>query len=642
AGYQPVALTQTTWFRRTVYSAPCQQLVSTAVKVTVTLAIADNTITSQPQSICSGAVPAQLSGSQPTGGNGTYAYAWQYSTTGPNSGFVTAGGSFQQKDYVPAALYQTTWFRRAVTSGNCTQYSPAVKVEIVPPIANNLISATQTIYAGSAPAVLTGTAPTGGSGNFTFEWEMSTTGNSSGFTTAGTGNNFHPAATWQTTWFRRIARSGDCNLTSNVVEITVVPAVSNNVIKESQTICINNVPDVLTGTTPVGGTGQYSYLWESSTISASSGFVTAAGAASSASYSPAAISQTTWFRRQVISGSYTQTSNVVAITVNPNIANNTISGAQTICAGETPAGLSASVPTGGSGSFSYLWEASTTGPATGFITAPGLNQKETYQPGELLQTTWFRRVVSAGHCSDNISNAVAITVNVIPSPPAIPSVTICANESATLVLPVNRPVGDNSLTEFEWYATAHGGQLLAKGTSYQTEALKANRTYYVQTLTNGCVSQRTAVEVYVREATADAGEDLNIITGRSAYLHAKGGVSYKWSPAESLDDPNIARPTAKPLKTTTYTVEVVSENGCISYDEVTVTVLPKISIPNTFTPNRDGINDTWEIKGLHEYAGCRVEIFNRWGQKVYSTLGYPQAWNGVAQTGEELPVATYY
>ena len=150
------------------------------------------------------------------------------------------------------------------------------------------------------------------------------------------------------------------------------------------------------------------------------------------------------------------------------------------------------------------------------------------------------------------------------------------------------------------------------------------------------------VTVNVRGNTADAGEDVSIITGKNAYLKAKGGVSYNWYPAEGLNKTNVANPTATPTKTTTYTVEVVSEAGCISTDEITITVLPKVAIPNTFTPNNDGINDGWEIKGLAEYKNCRVEIFNRWGAKVYSSVGYPKSWDGRSLTGQELPIATYY
>jgi gliding motility-associated-like protein len=70
-------------------------------------------------------------------------------------------------------------------------------------------------------------------------------------------------------------------------------------------------------------------------------------------------------------------------------------------------------------------------------------------------------------------------------------------------------------------------------------------------------------------------------------------------------------------------------------------VLDGITIPNTFTPNRDGVNDTWEVKNLKDYQNCTVLIFDRYGGQVYSSKGYPTAWDGTIG-GRRLPTGTYY
>lgn len=641
ANFAPAALTQTTWFRRVVSSGPCQQNTSASIKITVIPGIINNTITSQPQVICAGSAPQILTATQPTGGTGSYTYLWQMSTVGATSGFVPAPNANQNQNYSALALQQTTWFRRVVTSGNCSQTSAAFKVEVNPPLASNIISAPQTIYSGSVPSLLQGSIPTGGTGNYNYTWEVSVTSSATGFTPiSGNTQNFQPGAIAQTTWFRRVVRSTDCEHTSNVIALTVVPAIANNVILQDQTICQNNTPDLLTGTQPVGGLGNYTYLWEMSTAGANAGFSTASGVANQATYQPGILTQTTWFRRTVISGAYIMESNAVQITVNPNISNNTISVSQTICAGTAPAILLGSAPTGGSGSYAYLWEMSTSGQPNSFVNAPGINTGADYIPRTLQQTTWFRRKVSAGHCFDNVSATVVITVNQVPAPALLAAQDICANSQAILVIPNTNQRDMNA--EYEWYETAVGGQLIAKGNSFTTPVLTQTRTYYVQAVSNGCVSSRSAVEVKVLDATANAGEDVSFISGRNIQLQAKGGVSYKWFPAEGLSNPNFANPIANPSKTTTYSVEVVSEAGCISTDKITVTVLPKIKIVNTFSPNNDGINDTWEIKGLEEYRNARMEIFNRWGAKVFESKGYSKPWNGVSMSGEELPVATYY
>jgi gliding motility-associated-like protein len=64
-------------------------------------------------------------------------------------------------------------------------------------------------------------------------------------------------------------------------------------------------------------------------------------------------------------------------------------------------------------------------------------------------------------------------------------------------------------------------------------------------------------------------------------------------------------------------------------------------IPNTFTPNGDGVNDAWEIQYLESYPEVRVDIFNRFGVRVYASIGYNKPWNGTLN-GSDLPVGTYY
>jgi len=66
-----------------------------------------------------------------------------------------------------------------------------------------------------------------------------------------------------------------------------------------------------------------------------------------------------------------------------------------------------------------------------------------------------------------------------------------------------------------------------------------------------------------------------------------------------------------------------------------------LSIPNTFTPNDDGINDYWVIKGLEPYPNVDVQIFTRYGQKVFESKGYSQPFNG-NYGNSKLPPGVYY
>lgn len=122
---------------------------------------------------------------------------------------------------------------------------------------------------------------------------------------------------------------------------------------------------------------------------------------------------------------------------------------------------------------------------------------------------------------------------------------------------------------------------------------------------------------------------------------SSGSLRYSWSPAATLEQDNIAQPYAKPTESTTYTLAAISDKGCISVKSIFVKVLKTPVIPNAFTPNSDGINDKWEIAYIDMYSQVKVDIFNRNGEKVYSSKGYSVSWDGTSR-GAVLPVGTYY
>jgi gliding motility-associated-like protein len=85
-------------------------------------------------------------------------------------------------------------------------------------------------------------------------------------------------------------------------------------------------------------------------------------------------------------------------------------------------------------------------------------------------------------------------------------------------------------------------------------------------------------------------------------------------------------------------------NGCLTSDTINITVTnvdTELIIPNAFSPNGDLSNDTWEIVGISNYPESRVEIFNRWGDKVYEKSGYDNSWDGTFN-GKLLPGGVYY
>jgi gliding motility-associated-like protein len=143
---------------------------------------------------------------------------------------------------------------------------------------------------------------------------------------------------------------------------------------------------------------------------------------------------------------------------------------------------------------------------------------------------------------------------------------------------------------------------------------------------------------------ANAGPDRMIYEGENATLSPViGGARFKWTPNLYFVSADTAfYPVVTGVNDITYYLTVTSSDGCVSQpDPVNISVLKPITIPNVFSPNGDGTNDLWNIKNLSKYTDATVSIFNRYGQKVFSCIGYDTPWDGNLN-GKQLPLGVYY
>ena len=143
----------------------------------------------------------------------------------------------------------------------------------------------------------------------------------------------------------------------------------------------------------------------------------------------------------------------------------------------------------------------------------------------------------------------------------------------------------------------------------------------------------------------NAGPDKFVLEGGSVELEATAFARepvYSWTPVEFLTDSKILRPRVmSPRTDMTYRLTVTGKGGCQASDDVFVKLLKFPAIPNTFTPNGDGINDQWRIDYLNTYPNNRVQIFTRSGKLVFESKGYTTPWDGTLK-GKPLPFDTYY
>lgn len=145
--------------------------------------------------------------------------------------------------------------------------------------------------------------------------------------------------------------------------------------------------------------------------------------------------------------------------------------------------------------------------------------------------------------------------------------------------------------------------------------------------------------VTVTTLICDAGPDEFIKQNEVVQLHAAIGVNTvaTWSPSYALSATDITSPVANPAQTTTYTLLVEDTiSGCTAVDYITVHVESGLFIPNTFSPNGDGENDTWVLLGIEAYPDCLLNIYNRWGQHIFQSTGYnlEKAWDGKGKLGD--------
>jgi gliding motility-associated-like protein len=411
-------LVNTTKYRAVVKDGTCTQLNSTDVTITVRANLNAGSIASI-QTICNNTSPAAFTNSSsPTGGTGSYNYQWQKSTTSAVAGFSNISGANSSTYNESGNLTVNTWYRRRVTSCE-SKNSTAVKVTVSTNLNAGSIASLQTICYNTSPAAFTNSsAPTGGTGSYSYQWQKSTTSAGAGFSDisgANSSNYNEPGNLTVNTWYRRRVTSGSCGVkNSTAVKVTVRADLNAGSIASGQTICYNTSPAPFTNSSaPTGGTGSYNYQWQKSTTSAVAGFSNISGANFSTYNEPGNLTVNTWYRRTVTSGSCgSKNSTAVKITVRADLNAGSIASGQTICYNTSPTAFTnSSAPTGGTGSYNYQWQKSTTSAGAGFSDISGANSSTYNDPGNLTVNTWYRRTVTSGSCEAENSTAVKVTIS---------------------------------------------------------------------------------------------------------------------------------------------------------------------------------------------------------------------------------------
>ena len=211
---------------------------------------------------------------------------------------------------------------------------------------------------------------------------------------------------------------------------------------------------------------------------------------------------------------------------------------------------------------------------------------------------------------------------------------------------VNRPepfTGNLTLPDstIRWQWTMGNGNTSATPTANGTYASSGN--YNIQLIaTNklGCADTSShSIFVSPLPTATAVTTPLTILSGGSAQLNMNytGAINnYNWLPLQFLDCPTCPNPTANPQFSTLYKVRVIDRFGCTNTGEIQVQVIctgQNFFVPNTFSPNNDGSNDVFYLRGTGLFRIRTLRIFNRWGEVVFEKREFPvntasSGWDG--------------
>ena len=260
--------------------------------------------------------------------------------------------------------------------------------------------------------------------------------------------------------------------------------------------------------------------------------------------------------------------------------------------------------TGGTGTLTYSWSpnVSTTEAAT-----------------NLAAGVYTITVTDGVGCTDDLqvtiseSNAIAIVETITDAN--------CGLSNGSISLQVT---GGALPYIYNWDS---GFSMGLKAGNYEVTITDANGCTQTGSYTVGTTGSFN-LEIVPEHITIHQGEDIDIHLTIDPNITVDSIV---WSPAEGLSCTDCKNPVAAPETTTTYYVEVFSDDGCSAMDSIVITVkspCSKIYVPTSFSPNGDGMNDIQCVMG-----DCIVTmdftIFDRWGEVVFQTADQKECWDGL-------------
>jgi gliding motility-associated-like protein len=269
--------------------------------------------------------------------------------------------------------------------------------------------------------------------------------------------------------------------------------------------------------------------------------------------------------------------------------------------------------------------------------------------GSLLPNTFYSLVFNentTGVTDPGIEFLVKVSgeavIRDVPNAVLTYSDTVCLNETAIYSLQLTNCPNPSLVN---WYIN----DVLMNTSNelvFESSAVGTGDIVRVETACFSPCAESFSVEtnpLTVYSFDISAGNDTIIDPGEIAQLHASTSADvFYWDTQLFLSSTTILEPFANPSQTFTFPF-VAIDAGCTLYDYVTVFVRADMEIPNTFSPNNDGVNDSWKIPSIEFYPTNTLTIFNRAGSKVgdFSPYSPSNEWLG-SWNGAALPEGVYF
>jgi len=390
----------------------------------------------------------------------------------------------------------------------------------------------------------------------------------------------------------------------------------------------------------VSATGtNLTYQWRIGTINLVDGGNISGATTPTLTINPATISDTASDYNVVISGTFPPsiTSNFVSLTINPFVTdsiNISICQGDSILIGgffQNTSGIYSDTIVGGSslGCDSILVTTLLVNPIATDSTNATICQGDSILIGGVFQNT-------SGNYSDTIVGGSSLGCDSILVTTLLVNPIATSNINATI---------------------CEGDSILIYGVFQNTSGIYSDTIVGGSSL--GCDSIATTTLMVTLTPIALATSNSPVCLGESINLNAATvlGATYQWSGpngyTSSTQNPVILLATT--LDAGTYSL-TVTNTGCISTPDTVIVIVDSclsedsivdFNLPEGFSPNNDGVNDLFVIRGIDRFPANNFVIFNRWGNQIFEASPYKNDWDGKSTTGirfggDDLPVGTYF